>query len=196
MPINQTYRENELLLRIAEGDQQAYAAIFHQYRGRIYSLAFHLTNSVTVSEEIVQDTFLKVWQQQKSLPGIRDFDAWLFIVARNLIYSALRKMAREATFSLPDAYEPADMNTVEAVMDEKEFRTILYEALQRLSPQQQEVYYLIREQGLSRDAAATQMGISPETVKVHLARAMRSVRAYIVARLPLFAAMAVIWRYL
>lgn len=105
-------------------------------------------------------------------------------------------MAREATFALPDTYELADMATVESVMDEKEFRAVLAEALTSLSPQQLQVYHLIKEQGLSREAAAGRLGLSPETVKVHLARAMRSIRAYIVARLPLAAAMAVLWRYL
>lgn len=186
----------ELLLQIAEGDQQAYAAVFHLYRERIYSLAFHITSSVPASEEIVQDTFLKVWQQQQTLPDIKDFDSWLFIVARNHTYTTLKKMARDATIPLPEEYEPADMATIEAVMDEKEFRSILTEALERLSPQQKEVYYLLKEVGMTREAVAARLGLSPETVKVHLARAMRSVRAYVVARLPLSVALFILWRYL
>lgn len=186
----------ELLLRIAEGDQQAYAAVFHLYREKIYSLAFHITSSVSASEEIVQDTFLKVWQQQQTLPGIQDFDSWLFIVARNHIYTTLKKMARDATFPLPEEYEAADITTVETEMDEKEFRSVLAEAVERLSPQQKEVYHLLKEVGMTREAAAAQLGLSPETVKVHLARAMRSVRAYIVARFPLSIALFILWRYL
>ena len=196
MTYHQTYSVRELLLQIAEGDQQAYAAVFHLYREKVYSLAFHITSSVTASEEIVQDTFLKVWQQQQTLPGIQDFDSWLFVVARNHIYTTLKKMARDATFSLPEEYEPADMITAETIIDEKEVRSILAEALERLSPQQKEVYHLLREVGMTREAVAARLGLSPETVKVHLARAMRSVRAYVVARLPLSAALFILWRYL
>lgn len=196
MLYHQTYSVRELLLRIAEGDQQAYAAVFHLYREKIYSLAFHITSSVSASEEIVQDTFLKVWQQQQTLPGIQDFDSWLFIIARNHIYTTLKKMARDATFPLPEEYEPAEMATAEAIIDEKEFRSVLAEALGQLSPQQKEVYHLLKEVGMTREAAAARLGLSPETVKVHLARAMRSVRAYIVARFPLSMALFILWRYL
>lgn len=196
MIYRQTYSVRELLLQIAEGDQQAYTALFHLYREKIYSLAFHITSSVSASEEIVQDTFLKVWQQQKTLPGIQDFDSWLFIVARNHIYTTLKKMARDATFPLPETYEPADITTAEAVIDEKEFRSVLAEAVERLSPQQKEVYYLLKELGMTREAVAARLGLSPETVKVHLARAMKSLRAYVVARFPLSVALFILWRYL
>lgn len=196
MVYHQTYSVRELLLRIAEGDQQAYATVFHLYREKIYSLAFHITSSVSAAEEIVQDTFLKVWQQQQTLPGIQDFDSWLFIIARNHIYTTLKKMARDATFPLPEEYELSEMATAETAIDEKEFRSVLAEALGRLSPQQKEVYHLLKEVGMTREAAAAQLGLSPETVKVHLARAMRSVRAYIVARFPLSIALFILWRHL
>lgn len=190
--------ENEkwLLLRVSEGNEEAFAQLYHTYRDKIYSLAFHITRSVVVSEEIVQDSFMKVWQQQARLPEIRDFDAWLFIIARNHIYTALKKMARETTFVIPDDYDIIQEDDITSTIDYKQFSSLLSEAVNQLPPQQYKVYHLLKEEKLSRDDAAAQLGLSPETVKVHLARAMRTIRAYMTVRLPLSVALFVIWRYL
>jgi RNA polymerase sigma-70 factor (ECF subfamily) len=61
---------------------------------------------------------------------------------------------------------------------EREYDKVLGEAVSRLSPQQRQVYRLIREQGYKRDEAAVLMNISAETVKSYLAEAMRHIRRY------------------
>src|SRR5689334_1223372 len=87
--------ENEavLLRAISKGDEKAFAEIFHRYRNKIYSVAFRLTNSAQVSEEVLLDVFLKVWAKKEELPEVKDFAAWLFIITRNRVFSTLKQMA-------------------------------------------------------------------------------------------------------
>jgi len=179
-------KDKELFHQIAEGSQEYFTVLYNRYHQKVYALAFHLTRSQVASEEIVQDVFLKVWLNQQSLPQLLNFESWLFITARNHIYTYLKRSAREmAVVPLPEDHVSIEPGSVESTLHYKEFESILSAAISQLPPQQYQVYNLSREQNLGREAIASQLGLSPETVKVHLSRAMRSIRAYITARLPL-----------
>src|SRR5215813_13799730 len=91
---DQPDNEKILLMRIAAGAQDAFATIYARYHEKIYALSYHLTRSEVAAEEIVQDVFLKVWMQKEALPEVRDFESWLFILARNYIYTWLKASAR------------------------------------------------------------------------------------------------------
>ncbi|PWV56141.1 RNA polymerase sigma factor [Chitinophaga sp. S165] len=182
---DQPDNEKILLQRIREGAQDAFKAIYARYNEKIYSLAYHLTRSEVVAEEIVQDVFLKVWMQKETLPEIRDFESWLFILARNYIYTWLKTSARrQAHEMLADDHVSVEPLEVDAAIHRKELENLLREAIRQLSPQQQQVYILFREEQLTREAIAGRLGLSSETVKVHMSRAMRSIRAYITSRTP------------
>jgi len=183
---DQPDNEKILLLQIAKGAQDAFSAIYARYHEKIYALSYHLTRSEVVAEEIVQDVFMKVWIQRESLPEIRDFESWLFILARNHIYTWLKSSSRPNIHEiLTEDHVSIEPMAVEDEIHRKELENLLQEALQQLSPQQQQVYILSREEQLTREAIAARLRLSPETVKVHMSRAMRSIRAYIMSRTPL-----------
>jgi RNA polymerase sigma-70 factor (ECF subfamily) len=183
---DQPDKEKILLQRIKEGAQDAFKEIYAHYHEKIYALACHLTKSEIVAEEIVQDVFLKVWIQKETLSEIRDFESWLFILARNHIYTWLKASARQQMFeALTDDHVSVEPLEGDADIHRKELEMLLQDAIGQLSPQQQQVYILSRDEQLTRDAIAGRLGLSSETVKVHMSRAMRSIRAYIVSRRPL-----------
>src|SRR5690606_12608314 len=91
-PVNK-YPTDELLQQIANGDEEAFSTLFHQYRNKIYTIALNITGSAPLSEEILLDVFLKVWLKKHELPRLEHFTAWLFTVTRNHVFSALKQMA-------------------------------------------------------------------------------------------------------
>jgi RNA polymerase sigma-70 factor (family 1) len=186
---NQTYLpdntpdEKELLQRIAEGDESAFSLLFHHYQPGIYTVAYKLTQQSVVSEEIVQDVFLKIWLKRTDLPELEVFPAWLFKIARYTIFSALRKLYREKQFQheLSPEVEQLALHNEDAVL-EKELGDLLKNAINRLPEKQRITYELIKVQGLKRELVAKKLGISSETVKSNLDQAMKNIRAYCVAR--------------
>ena len=82
-------------MQVSEGDAIAFRQLFDHYRNKIYSLGMYLTRSETLSEEIVQDVFLKVWEKREELTGINYFNAWLRTVAKNTCSNYLRSLAME-----------------------------------------------------------------------------------------------------
>jgi RNA polymerase sigma-70 factor (family 1) len=181
------YNEKELLALIAEGDECAFAKLFLHYRDRVYSIAFKLTKSTVIAEEIVQEVFLKIWLKRANLNDIQNFNAYLFIVTRNDVYKVLKGIARNYKITLlkDEDQSLANNNTSDFVM-EKEYNLLLQRAIDRLPNQQKQVYYLIKDQGLKREEVACQLHLQPETVKFHLSQAMKNIRAFCMLHLHLF----------
>jgi RNA polymerase sigma-70 factor (family 1) len=183
---NTLYEEKALLMEVSQGDEKAFRRLFDQYRQKIYSLSMHLTRSDVVSEEIVQDVFMKVWTNKNQLVQLDYFNAWLRTVARNTIISYLRSLTREKlALNKLGAVSDNSGNSTEDTLIEKEYRQILEEAIKKLPPQQKKAYLLSRQAGLKNDEIARQMGISIYTAKEYLHLALRFIRSYLDTRLEL-----------
>lgn len=179
-----TKHEQDLLIRLSEGDSTAFSEIFHEYKHRIYATALRLMGSPTHAEEIVQEVFIKIWTNRHTMHVVEHFRAYLFTTARNHIYNALRQLAREKTDGFT-TQEPACKGTEEKVIS-RDLERVLQNAVRRLPPQQERVYRLTKVEGLPRNEVADMLQLSPETVKIHLARAMRSIREYCIARMDMY----------
>lgn len=180
------FDEKALILLIAQGDQQAFTAVFNFYRNRIYTVAYSLTASKLAAEEIVQDVFVKVWRKREELPLVEKLDAWLYVIARNMIFSYLRaeasKNKKQLLFNRTEISLSGSPQEALDKLGEKELRVLLHNALDQLPAQQRQVYLLNREEGMKQQEIADRLKIAPQTVKKHLQYAMRSVRAYILSR--------------
>lgn len=167
---------------IACNDEQAFEKLFRLYKDRVYHVALTFTASTILAEEILQDIFVQVWMQRSTLPAIEDFNDWLFIVTRNRSFNTLRGVARAGARErkmvdhLPLTEETADRKLLTA-----DIERLVTEGMQLLTPSQQKAFELSKLKGYSREQTAEIMGISANTVKVHLLHASRTVRAYVLA---------------
>ena len=177
---NASYSEQELLGQIADGDQKAFTEFYHRYSPNIFSAAMVYTkDDIAFSEDIVQLVFVKAWEKRESLKEVRSVKDYLFIIARNMIFDQLKKMAREIkmkkTFS---ANLPADENDIDNYIREKEYNDVLSKAVKELPEQQRRVYKLSKDAGLSHEQIAEELHLSISTVHTHMKLATRSLRRY------------------
>jgi RNA polymerase sigma-70 factor (family 1) len=173
------HNETELLVQAASGSEKAFAALFHFYRDKIYSVAMRLTRSSFMAEEVVQDIFLKLWIKKETLADIQDFEDYLFIITRNHVFSALKRVARQQ--QLVDDLQlelPSSEDSTYNGIHNQELEEILQQAVALLPAQQKQIYLLSKEQEMKREEIAKMLRISSETVKTHLSRALRHIRAY------------------
>ncbi|HVU95651.1 MAG TPA: RNA polymerase sigma-70 factor [Puia sp.] len=170
--------ENELLARVAEGDERAFGVLFHHYRSKIYSYAFHLSGDTAQADELVQEVFLKVWLNRDKIPHVLRFEYYLFTIARNQVFDMLKKMARESEFRRQMAgLLDADANPVEDRLLTRENELRLRQALDRLPPRQRLIFTLSRSQGMKHEEIADHLHISRHTVKTHLVQALKTLRS-------------------
>ncbi len=115
---------------------------------------------------------------RQKLPEVVHFNAWLYSIARNQVFDALKTMARERAFhaSLP---EGAGVNTTEELLRHKEYEQLLRQAVQQLPERQQQIYHLSRDAGIRHAEIAGRLNISRNTVKTHLVHALKSIRKYL-----------------
>ncbi|HEY8387622.1 MAG TPA: RNA polymerase sigma-70 factor [Parasegetibacter sp.] len=164
--------------------EEQFAQIFHQYRDKVYSIALRMTESVELAEDIVQDVFLQLWLHSDKLSDLTHFKAYLFTTTRNHVYNALKKKAiRESTPEIITAPLSGNSFPADDVLLNKEYSTILNQAIAQLPEQQEKVYRLTQFEQLKRDEIARIMNISPETVKQHLAQARRNLRSFCISQL-------------
>ena len=184
MQPNPTYNEKELLYRLAADDETAFRQLYNRYKDEVYAFAFGITRSVPLAEEIVQDSFLKLWQHRRELHDIIKFDSWFFTIARNLCYSALRKIALDRKIQAAREWQSEQaVATAEEILITRENRELIEAAINQLPEQQRRIYKLSREGGLTYEEIAAELNISRNTVKEHLRRAVAGIKAYIEMRL-------------
>lgn len=182
---NGLHNEMELIRLVASGSEVAFTRLFDFYKNDLYYLAFSITRSADVSADVLQEVFLKIWIRRSELVDIENFRGYLVVVTRRVILNELRKQERlknrEDNFTQGEPTATTD----DAVnqLQEKQYSVLLDNVLQQLPAQQATVFRLIKLQGYSREMAAQEMGLSPETVKKHLERAVRTVRAFMLVHL-------------
>jgi RNA polymerase sigma-70 factor (ECF subfamily) len=171
----QPLSDKELLERLAVGEESVFSYLFERYRDPIYSTALHLSGSASMAEEIVQDVFLDLWLKRQNAASITHLPAYLNRMAANKLYDALKQRQRQR--DVAQSAEP-DLHTPAILLENKDYNAILARAISRLPEKQRLAYQLIKQQGLSRKEAATELGVSPETIKYNLEQSLRSIRAY------------------
>lgn len=183
---NTTYNEQEIIRSITHGDEHAFAKLFEHYRDKIYGVALKLTHSTTVAEEITEDVFLKIWLRRSALSEIENFSAYLFTIARNETYKILKQIAKNYKIVLlAENCEAVAHENSEEYLIGKDYASLLQKAIDRLPHQQKQVFRLIKQEQLNRQEVAEILQIKPETVKFHLAQAMKNIRAFCMLHLNL-----------
>jgi RNA polymerase sigma-70 factor (family 1) len=175
----QIYEERFFQKIMTSGNNVLFTEIVNTYSSKLFSIAFYITKSKPVSEDIVQEAFLKLWQKKADIIT-GNIGGWLYRVVSNCAYKHLKRTSREMQMiRLMQADKQEIYTEVEERLMNKEAATFFDNACRKLPARQQEVYHLSQQKGLSRDEIAAHLNISPNTVKVHLLRAFQFIREHI-----------------
>ncbi|MFV0607063.1 MAG: RNA polymerase sigma factor [Niabella sp.] len=172
--------ENDLLLlfsKIAEGDEIAFAGVFKDYYDLIYSVALQYCKVSVVAEDVVQQVFGTLWDKRKSLKEVANPAGWLWSLSRNQAISALKKESgnRRYITYVKELFESESETPFHNLL-QKEKRELLSSLIESLPRRQQQVYYMSRHEGLTYSQISEALGISLETVKEHMAKALKTLR--------------------
>lgn len=174
--------DKDLLIKLREGDELAFRELYVRHNRQVLAFAIHLTHSAVDAEDILQDTFLRLWTSREQLPDIERFDNYIFMIARNRTLDHLRKVALQQRLidqvwanisETSSSEEPAQQ------LDARESKHLIHQALEALSPQKQTVFQLSRHQGLSHEEIARQLGLSKSRVKNLLVETLKYIRVYL-----------------
>lgn len=164
---------------LADDSEYAFQLLYDRHRKRIYQTGLRYLKSPILAQELVQEVFLKLWFNRKSLDTDRSLEAWLYTVAKNNLVNRLKKLSREwQALKQMEKSGEAFVNNIENKLQEAQYQELLQKAIQRLPEQQRRAFILSREEQLTYLEIGEQMGISALTVKTHISRALDSIRNY------------------
>jgi RNA polymerase sigma-70 factor (ECF subfamily) len=174
-PVKQ-YDEKKELLMITRGNEEAFANFYNRYRGKIYGVALKMLKSTALAEDTVQEVFLKIWLKREELIHIERIEGYLFIITRNHILNTLKILAKEESLKDNHLSIPGPDDNTDYLTRENQYAGLLNDVIDKLPPQQNIVFRLSRNEGLSTDEIATKLSLSPLTVKKHLSQALKFIR--------------------
>ncbi len=165
--------------QVANGDETAFSELYYRYHNTLGIYIYQLTQSRELSEEIVQDVFLKIWVGREALTEVTNFKAWLFIISKNHALNSLRTLVKERTLKKNLARD----HQLSPGMNEERFDNDSYmlveQAINQLPEQQKKVFILSRYRRLKYKEIARELNLSRETVKSYLAIAVSSITKFV-----------------
>jgi RNA polymerase sigma-70 factor, ECF subfamily len=161
--------------RVRQGDGTALEFLFRRYVGRVFGLAHALLRSREEAEEVVTDTFVRVFQFGSELRGQGSFEAWVLRIARNLCLDRLRR-PRLLTLPLDTAGDVSALLAPADQMDRTALRYLVERALDELPLQYREALVLRDVEGLSAREAAAATGKTEVQFRSLHQRARRAFR--------------------
>ncbi|MDQ3845642.1 MAG: sigma-70 family RNA polymerase sigma factor [Bacteroidota bacterium] len=170
--------DNELVIRLREDDVGAFNALYWKYHQAVYANIFKLTKEVEVTQDILQEVFIALWEKRSSIDINQTVSGWLFVVSYNKSISYLKRALKESVISNEwnEEMQPAE----ESEINVREVQLqLLEDALGQLSPQKKKVFELCKLQGKSYEETARELNISKHTVKEYLSAAIANVKEYI-----------------
>lgn len=171
-----TLSDSFLLQRVREGDVDSFDVLFYRHYDRVYGLLFRLVGNRAEAEDLTQEVFLKLYQQDFSRRVEHNLGGWLYRVATNVGYNAIRGRKRRWQRNMLLLPDPTDAPVTPAErLAQAETRATVRAALARL-PERQVQLLLLRQMDLSYAELAEACDVAPGSVGTLLKRAAHAFR--------------------
>ncbi|GAB2763478.1 RNA polymerase sigma-70 factor [Rhabdobacter roseus] len=165
-----THPTQHTLHRITQGDQAAFAEIYNHYRKPALKFCTSLLKDEEEAQNMLQEVFIKIWDRRAFIKPELNFQSYLFICLRNMVFDHLKKLEKNQL--LMQYYQERMEVLVEEDKEERELRIQrLYAAMNSLSKKREQILRLNVEEGKTYQEIAETMHISKNTVKNQLVKA-------------------------
>ncbi len=175
--------QKSYIKELRKGSHKAFNAIYDMYADKLFGFAFSHTRSRELANDLVQETFLKLWTMRETISENGSLQAMLFTISHNKMIDVFRSQLNKVDFV--DYIEFCDNsgffeNTTEKTIYFDEFVKALKICKSQLPNRQLEIFELSRETGKSISEIANQLNISEQTVKNQLTSALKTLKTELV----------------
>lgn len=167
-----------LLLQIAEGDQEAFRKLYEETDRAIYGFILSIVRDPHDAEEVMQETYMKVWTSAPSYKAQGKPLAWMFTIARNLCYMRFREQKHKSDLGLDDL-DGAEMGQLCPQIEDAADKLVLQAALKALKEEERQIVLLKNSSGLKHREIAEALGMPLATVLSKYNRAMKKLEQYL-----------------
>jgi len=165
-----------LIKSLSLGKENAYSLLVDEYHQKLFLYAYKLSNNYALSEDMVQNVFLKIWEQRKKLKINESLENYLYKIVYNDFVNYYKK--RKSLSTLEEFY----MKKVTDIIDEERNATlenkksIVKREISKLPPKCKEVFLLSKREGLTNKEISEYLNISIKTVENQITKAFHILR--------------------
>lgn len=170
--------DEQLMKRVGKGDEQAFRQLYQNTDKTIYSFILSIIKNPQDAEEVMQETYLKIWTSAAGYKSQGKPLAWMFTIARNLCYMKFRDQKHQSELGLDDL----DGNETGAVCPQLENladKLVLEAALSILKEEEREIVLLHASAGMKHREIAVNLQMPLATVLSKYNRAMKKLENYL-----------------
>lgn len=165
---------NIAVKRLIRDDKTALDELYNYYYPKLYVFSKRFLKVEDDINDILQDVFVKLWENRRKIKSVETFNAWIFTITKNTIISYFREKIKLTEFES----RVREMATAEGYLTEtsteyEDIKEKVGQLIEQLPEKRKHVFKLSREQGLSNKEIAAEMGISVKTVEDHIMHATR-----------------------
>jgi len=165
-------------------NEEAFETLYRIFYPRLYNFALNITGEVSVSQDMVHEVFIKLWENRRNLEG-NTYGGLLFKMTRNMCFNYLkhRKVIENKSIDLKSCRRWEELYRIEFVKDEpyflieKELEDQFQEIVSDLPERCREVFILSRVKGMKNREIALELNLSLKAIEKHISYALRILRA-------------------
>lgn len=173
------YHDAQLIGELRQNNAEAFIELYNRYHAKMYSWLIRFVKLPDLAEDIIQDTFLKIWEIRHRLNPAQSFPAYLYRISRNKAVKLLKKISLDETLRKQVLIRfEMESDDPEKRLRWLQYQRLLENAINRLPAQRRKVFKLCRQSNKTYDEVANELGISRNTVKEHMMKAMQDIRQY------------------
>lgn len=167
--------------KLKAGCNVAFTKLFKKYANKVYQVSRQFTMDHDESEEIVQELFLKIWQNRKNLDESKSFNAYILTITKSIVIKKYRKKVRQHTYqSYALHHLPHSSNHTEEHVLFTDLKSLSKSVVEELPYQQRQIYQMKVNDNLTIDQIASELKLSKRTVENHFYRARKSIKTKLV----------------
>lgn len=170
--------DENLIFAFQQGDTNAYTEIVSRYKDRLTNFVYRYVGNYDECDDIVQDTFVKVYTSKHLYKEVAKFSTWIYTIAINLAKTKLAKQQKYKTFSISDVYDdedkdfdiPDDAFTPDVDANSKFLNAHIQKALSQINENYRELVILRDIEDYSYEEIVEMTGLPMGTVKSRINR--------------------------
>lgn len=181
MKQNSAISDEQLILAIRQGNQQAFGELYDRYYKKVYHKCLSFTKNQEEAFDYAQESLMKAFDHLDTFRGQASFSTWLYTITHHHCLAGLKKNSRISTTALSEQYTDGERTHVAIATDDTQERTeqetIMYTLINHLPESEKTLLTLKYEQGESIEVLQQKMGLNASAVKMRLKRSKEKLNA-------------------
>jgi RNA polymerase sigma-70 factor (ECF subfamily) len=174
--------EKEELELLRTASKQSFEALYYRYSGKLYNFVMKVSKGDSyMAEELVQRTFIKVWETREYVNPDKSFISYLCTIAKNMLLNEYEHQTIQFIYEEYIKVKTAENeDSTEKEIDKKLLEEYIDKLADKLPPKRKQIFILSRKEGLSNKEISKQLNISESTIETQLSKALSFMKSQLI----------------